>query len=112
MKALYTLRLVFLSLFLLLQGAAFSFADEAQIRDLIADFATAKKFTQVEKIANDLAATGDASVVNALRALQNGNLKFKKGDKAVVIHDKDNNCLLYTSPSPRDQRGSRMPSSA
>ena len=22
------------------------------------------------------------------------------------------NCLLYTSPSPRDQRGSRMPSSA
>ena len=24
----------------------------------------------------------------------------------------DENCLLYTSPSPRDQRGSRMPSSA
>ena len=24
----------------------------------------------------------------------------------------DRNCLLYTSPSPRDQRGSRMPSSA
>ena len=23
-----------------------------------------------------------------------------------------NDCLLYTSPSPRDQRGSRMPSSA
>ena len=25
---------------------------------------------------------------------------------------KSNVCLLYTSPSPRDQRGSRMPSSA
>ena len=25
---------------------------------------------------------------------------------------KENTCLLYTSPSPRDQRGSRMPSSA
>ena len=25
---------------------------------------------------------------------------------------KDLTCLLYTSPSPRDQRGSRMPSSA
>ena len=25
---------------------------------------------------------------------------------------KDSNCLLYTSPSPRDQLGSRMPSSA
>jgi len=27
-------------------------------------------------------------------------------------HDGFNICLLYTSPSPRDQRGSRMPSSA
>ena len=26
--------------------------------------------------------------------------------------DKHKACLLYTSPSPRDQRGSRMPSSA
>ena len=26
--------------------------------------------------------------------------------------DNINDCLLYTSPSPRDQRGSRMPSSA
>ena len=26
--------------------------------------------------------------------------------------DIDRRCLLYTSPSPRDQRGSRMPSSA
>ena len=29
---------------------------------------------------------------------------------AVAAHGKI--CLLYTSPSPRDQRGSRMPSSA
>ena len=28
------------------------------------------------------------------------------------VLDLRNNCLLYTSPSPRDQRGSRMPSSA
>ena len=33
-------------------------------------------------------------------------MKTNKGD----VHIKD--CLLYTSPSPRDQRGSRMPSSA
>ena len=32
----------------------------------------------------------------------------KKGDITVKIET----CLLYTSPSPRDQRGSRMPSSA
>ena len=29
-----------------------------------------------------------------------------------VPHPKALICLLYTSPSPRDQRGSRMPSSA
>ena len=28
------------------------------------------------------------------------------------LQSKDIVCLLYTSPSPRDQRGSRMPSSA
>ena len=28
------------------------------------------------------------------------------------FHTKAGTCLLYTSPSPRDQRGSRMPSSA
>ena len=27
-------------------------------------------------------------------------------------NQQDRDCLLYTSPSPRDQRGSRMPSSA
>ena len=30
----------------------------------------------------------------------------------VLDHNLRNTCLLYTSPSPRDQRGSRMPSSA
>ena len=28
------------------------------------------------------------------------------------LADRRTTCLLYTSPSPRDQRGSRMPSSA
>ena len=30
----------------------------------------------------------------------------------AVANDQPMDCLLYTSPSPRDQRGSRMPSSA
>ena len=29
-----------------------------------------------------------------------------------LVGEKPNNCLLYTSPSPRDKRQSRMPSSA
>ena len=31
---------------------------------------------------------------------------------AVALLFTVKSCLLYTSPSPRDQRGSRMPSSA
>ena len=31
---------------------------------------------------------------------------------SFATHLSNNGCLLYTSPSPRDQRGSRMPSSA
>ena len=31
---------------------------------------------------------------------------------ADVVQAMSEGCLLYTSPSPRDQRGSRMPSSA
>ena len=30
----------------------------------------------------------------------------------VIVNCPYTTCLLYTSPSPRDQRGSRMPSSA
>ena len=29
-----------------------------------------------------------------------------------IVWEQSARCLLYTSPSPRDQRGSRMPSSA
>ena len=48
-----------------------------------------------------------------------GRLKGTNNTQAVLLmahHDSQPNtpgaCLLYTSPSPRDQRGSRMPSSA
>ena len=37
-------------------------------------------------------------------------LAYDEDGNAVAI--KEYLCLLYTSPSPRDQRGSRMPSSA
>ena len=36
------------------------------------------------------------------------DLAGSPGDALALVAD----CLLYTSPSPRDQRGSRMPSSA
>ena len=36
----------------------------------------------------------------------------KEFDTRFLLDELVNRCLLYTSPSPRDQRGSRMPSSA
>ena len=54
-----------------------------------------------------------------LLRVENNELKWhRKGEKWFDTKNDmplDNNlisCLLYTSPSPRDQRGSRMPSSA
>ena len=56
--------------------------------------------------------------VNTLRALEEGLEEFA-GCAVVISHDRwfldricTHICLLYTSPSPRDISGSRMPSSA
>ena len=51
------------------------------------------------------------SVEDVVALIEEGCL----GVKVFLSHsgiDEFPNCLLYTSPSPRDQRGSRMPSSA
>ena len=44
-------------------------------------------------------------------AMQNA-VPVGQGAMAALIGATIETCLLYTSPSPRDQRGSRMPSSA
>ena len=41
-----------------------------------------------------------------------GQWYVEQNNKPVEATARNNHCLLYTSPSPRDQRGSRMPSSA
>ena len=45
------------------------------------------------------------------RALM-GNAAVTHADRVLVTNDNPRSCLLYTSPSPRDKRQSRMPSSA
>ena len=57
------------------------------------------------------------SAIDFLSSLDDKNkdhAKIEKGYLAGVEKDLTMTelCLLYTSPSPRDQRGSRMPSSA
>ena len=49
------------------------------------------------------------------RVVEYGAGKTKEGSIPIIYTngpDEPGTCLLYTSPSPRDQRGSRMPSSA
>ena len=56
---------------------------------------------------------GDISrqdIIDNIKAVDT-DILFFSGDQ-VYNHHKHYACLLYTSPSPRDQRGSRMPSSA
>ena len=47
----------------------------------------------------------------ASRLLTNVNVKKYIDDRMEELHN-EKTCLLYTSPSPRDMRRSRMPSSA
>ena len=62
---------------------------------------TAKKLLEQGSAVTCLAR--DESRVEELKSL---------GAKVVIGDALDKDCLLYTSPSPRDMRRSRMPSSA
>ena len=57
---------------------------------------------------------GKAAAEAASTGKDSKSLAFQIGANRgqMVSIDLPNACLLYTSPSPRDQRGSRMPSSA
>ena len=52
-------------------------------------------------------------VAFAYRVGTNNNLNIRKnGNEEKIFRVPNNDCLLYTSPSPRDRQKSRMPSSA
>ena len=57
--------------------------------------------------ANTTEANGERSLVEIFDDFADTYKVFFSYEKANI-----EDCLLYTSPSPRDQRGSRMPSSA
>ena len=65
----------------------------------------------------DLHLIHEVTSPQAFTVLRERGLKVRRPDRTLATIDHStptriNDCLLYTSPSPRDQRGSRMPSSA
>ena len=69
----------------------------------------------------EFAYAGEAHIVRP-KSKRQAEMSDEEWSKYMFIRDNvrgehaerwwHNACLLYTSPSPRDQRGSRMPSSA
>ena len=66
----------------------------------------------VQQISKHLSQKHNVTVVTGEKAesFKNKNLEFISLD--IFEPELNVDCLLYTSPSPRDQLGSRMPSSA
>ena len=85
---------------------------ESVVRLLLSDTRADKRLTEIEHLAAGLN-------IDLERAGQNDLQKLvgEERHQGVVAVCRSREvlsepCLLYTSPSPRDQRGSRMPSSA
>ena len=96
-------------------------SDHAQ--DLLGDIV----FVELPEVGQTLDAESDAAIVESVKAASDVYSPISGEVKAVnsLLEDQPEiinsspyedgwfyNCLLYTSPSPRDMRRSRMPSSA
>ena len=92
-------------------------AEEAKTLGLVVDVVEQKDLkAKTDEILSDLLACAPRSLEMAKKAIDTGieqslseGLKIERQCYDVTLFT---DCLLYTSPSPRDQRGSRMPSSA
>ena len=101
---------------MLAEGETVQFVDFKDRRYLVTLEAGKEFHSHAGAVAHDdLIGTAEGRIVRSTKGstylvlrptLAERILKMPRG--AQVIYP----CLLYTSPSPRDQRGSRMPSSA
>ena len=89
---------------------------DSEIRRIVDEgYETAKKILTKNKKKLDNLANGlleyETLTGNEITKVMNGE-SLVRAEDIDDIDDNDNTCLLYTSPSPRDKRQSRMPSSA
>ena len=88
-------------------------ADRELACDATRDARAAKTAEEKQRWEDELDAWMSESDDWSVEAIENA--KDMPGDwlsPRAVLRELEKACLLYTSPSPRDQRGSRMPSSA
>ena len=95
-----------------LEGTEFACMSEDLVGQLMLAFSTEDP-AAAARVINDFAKENDQLQVK-LVSLGGELLDPSEVKRLANLPTKDQaiSCLLYTSPSPRDQRGSRMPSSA
>ena len=57
-----------------------------------------KKITSIEEIINDY----DNFIIDQWGVMHDGTFGYDHAFNSINILNSNNNCLLYTSPSPRD----------
>ena len=73
-------------------------AQDQSAGQLVQQFGQTKSFSDVETLVEKLAATGDAAVAPALKALSEGDLYYRKSDRAVFIARYRNGAYALTDP--------------
>ncbi|ESW79039.1 urea ABC transporter permease [Mesorhizobium sp. LSJC285A00] len=94
------LMLVFLVASLLPSNAA-----EADLRAIVAKFATGTGFSATEAVVRELAATGDPLVERPLAALAEGNLYVRKADSMVFVGAEAGDSVTLLDPLSGEKAG-------
>ncbi|BCG88103.1 branched-chain amino acid ABC transporter permease [Mesorhizobium sp. 113-3-9] len=98
-------RMIGLTLLFLLATLSSSGAGEADLRGIIAKFATAKGFSEIGTVVHELAATGDPAVEGPLSALADGNLYIRKTDSLVFVGKEAGESVQLSDPLSGEASG-------